>query len=327
MPGVGDFEGQTHSSGFPPGKLPPGRRGGGGEFEHEDEHGDDGGRGSDQGPRWQSIFVPIAFGVSKRVHLQTPWNESRNAQYTDVVHRRMPATASSNSPNVVVQFFRALRMSHLMLAVNFGVFMLQGAMGGQLLLAGAKVNAEIAAGQIYRLFTPMFLHASVSHLMVNSFSLFSTGPSVEQWFGRPRFLALYLFSGICGNVLSYLCTPTPSVGASGAIFGLVGATAVLLARHRRILGPRSRKGLNSLAYIVLVNFGMGISPASRIDNFGHLGGLLGGMAFAYLCGPRLVPVRGADGRTRLQDRSLLREAYGELMRFAPGHDGSSRKRR
>lgn len=191
-------------------------------------------------------------------------------------------------------FLLGLRISYILLALNVAVFLAQGATGGQLLLAGAKVNSEIAAGQLYRLFTPMFLHASVSHLAINCFSLYSTGPAVESWFGKQRFTSLYLAAGAAGNILSFLCTPTPSVGASGAIFGLVGATAVLLMRHRRILGPRSRRGLNSLAYIVVVNFGMGMSPASRVDNFGHLGGLIGGVLFAWLFGPRLV--LGRDGR-------------------------------
>lgn len=189
---------------------------------------------------------------------------------------------------------RRLRISHLLLALNVLVFLAQGATGGRLLLAGAKVNASIAAGELHRIITPMFLHASISHLLINCFSLYSTGPAVESWFGRARFTSLYVFAGVTGNLLSFLCTPTPSVGASGAIFGLVGATAVLLMRHRKILGARSRRGLNSLAYIVLVNFGMGMSPGSRVDNFGHLGGLLGGIIFAWLFGPRLVV--GRDGK-------------------------------
>lgn len=209
----------------------------------------------------------------------------------------------------------SLRVSHLLLGLNIAVFLLQGTMGGRLLLAGAKVNADIAAGQLHRLFTPMFLHASISHLAVNSFSLYSTGPSVESWFGRMRFISLYLVSGVCGNLMSFFLTPTPSVGASGAIFGLVGATAVLLARHRRILGPRSSKGLNSLAYIVLVNFGMGMS-GGRIDNWGHLGGLAGGALFAYLAGPRLLPVRGPNGRTVLADVPLIKQAIVEAKLFS-----------
>jgi membrane associated rhomboid family serine protease len=198
-------------------------------------------------------------------------------------------------------------------------------MGGRLLQAGAKVNSEIARGQLHRLATPMFLHGSISHLMVNSFSLYSTGPSVESWYGKGRFTSLYLIAGITGNMLSFFCTPTPSVGASGAIFGLVGATAVLLARHHKILGPKSRKGLNSLAYIVLVNFGMGMAPGSRIDNYGHLGGLLGGVLFGTIFGPRLVPARLPSGRMTMIDRSLAKEAASEAKAFAKRISGKDTK--
>jgi membrane associated rhomboid family serine protease len=222
---------------------------------------------------------------------------------------------------------RRFRICYVLLAINVAVFLLQGAAGTRLLLAGAKVNSLITAGELHRLVTPMFLHASISHLAVNSFSLYSTGPAVESWFGRGRFASLYVVSGICGNVLSYLCTPTPSVGASGAIFGLVGATAVVLARHRRMLGPRARKALNSLAYIVLVNFGMSLSPGSRVDNFGHLGGLLGGIAYAYLAGPRLMPAKLTNGKTILIDRSVLQDAWDDAKQFFGKSGGGGRRRR
>lgn len=260
-----------------------------------------GGDSGSDGPAWSwnLASAPIMLGSLAMRRQRTP-------------RRRAPGGGGGgNARDAVRQFFRALRVSHLLLAVNVAVFMLQGILGSRLLMAGAKVNAEIAAGQWHRLVTPMFLHASVTHLMVNAFSLYSTGPSVESWFGRGRFTALYLLSGIGGNVLSFFCTPTPSVGASGAIFGLVGATAVLLARHRRILGPRSRKGLNSLAYIMMVNFGMGMSPGSRIDNFGHLGGLLAGVVFAYLIGPRLVETRSLEGKRVLADVPLYKIAGAE----------------
>lgn len=206
---------------------------------------------------------------------------------------------------------RGIRISYILLALNVGIFVIQTLYGPGILMSGAKVNSAIAAGEYYRLLSPMFLHASITHLMVNSFSLHSTGPSVESWFGKGRFLSLYITSGVMGNLLSFLCSPTPAVGASGAIFGLVGASVVLLGRHRRML-PRSRQGLQSLAYIVLMNFGMGMTPGSRIDNFGHLGGFLGGIAFSYLLGPRLVMRRGRSGRPSLRDEPILSVAVDEF---------------
>lgn len=210
------------------------------------------------------------------------------------------------------QFLRSVSISHVLLAVNIAVFAIQALYSPGLLMAGAKVNSAIAAGEYYRLLSPMFLHASASHLMVNSFSLHSTGPSVESWFGKRRFLSLYVLSGLAGNLLSYFFCPTPAVGASGAIFGLVGASAVILGRHHKLLGPRSRRGLQSLVYIVLLNFGMGLTPGSRIDNFGHLGGFLGGISFSYLAGPRLVAKRSKSGKFVLRDEPILSVAVAEF---------------
>ncbi|CAN8077235.1 unnamed protein product [Agarophyton chilense] len=223
------------------------------------------------------------------------------AQYLS--QRRLSPNGKRPNPSLI-KLTEQLRVCQILLAVNIAVFLLQVLSGPEILMAGAKVNSAIANGQYYRLFSPMFLHASATHLAINSFSLHSTGPSVESWFGKKRFLWLYLLSGVCGNALSFACTPTPAVGASGAIFGLVGASAVVLARHSKLLGPRARKGLQSLAYIVVMNFGMGLSPGSRIDNFGHLGGFLGGIAYSYVFGPRFVARRLRSGRTIIQDEPI-----------------------
>lgn len=255
----------------------------------------------DEGGRPESPFVSLSRSAiivalaRRRTPQFDPWQPNR----------RRPEEG-------LQQLLQSIRISHVLLALNVAVFALQTLYGPALLTAGAKVNSAIAAGEYYRLFSPMFLHASVSHLMVNSFSLHSTGPSVESWFGKARFLSLYIASGVSGNVLSFLCSPVPAVGASGAIFGLVGASVVILSRHHRILGPRARRGLQSLAYIVLMNFGMGMAPGSRVDNFGHLGGFLGGIMYSYLCGPRLVPRRSRSGRTVLRDAPILSVALSEL---------------
>lgn len=241
-----------------------------------------------------SLFVAsTSFLISTRV-----------SQYSSRgPHSRRPRPSS----------LKILTISHLLLAINVAIFVFQAMFAPSLVMAGAKVNSAIASGQYYRLFSPMFIHASTTHLLINSFSLHSTGPSVESWFGKRRFLALYFLSGVCGNTLSYLCTPSPAVGASGAIFGLVGASAVMLARHNRLLGPRARRGLLSLSYIVLTNFGMGLTPGSRIDNFGHLGGFLGGIAYSYMFGPRLVVRRSRDGRPMIYDEPIFSVALRDLV--------------
>lgn len=217
---------------------------------------------------------------------------------------RQRSRSGGFSPPSLSNLLRQIRLCHIILALNVATFIYQALVAPSLLMAGAKINSAIAAGEYYRLISPMFLHASVTHLLINSFSLHSTGPSVESWFGKSRFLTLYFISGICGNALSYFCSPNAAVGASGAIFGLVGASAVLLSRHRKLLGPGARRGLKSLVYIVIMNFGMGLTPGSRIDNFGHLGGFLGGIAYSYLFGPRLMVHRSRNGRAVVVDEPL-----------------------
>ena len=80
-----------------------------------------------------------------------------------------------------------------------------------------QVNSAIAAGQYWRLITPAFLHANVMHLAINCYSLNNIGPAAEMWCGPRRFAAVYGISAVAGTVASYVATPNPSVGASGAL--------------------------------------------------------------------------------------------------------------
>jgi membrane associated rhomboid family serine protease len=104
------------------------------------------------------------------------------------------------------------------------------------LCARAQVNQLISAGQFWRLLTPALLHGGVVHLFVNCYSLNDLGPAAEALLGPRRFACFYAASAVSGNVASYLMNPGPGVGASGAIFGLVGCLAVYFARHRHLHG-------------------------------------------------------------------------------------------
>ncbi len=96
---------------------------------------------------------------------------------------------------------------------------------------GAKVNEAIAIGQTWRLFTAMFIHIGVFHLLVNLYALYALGPLVEGYFGHARFLAIYLVGGLFGSLASYAFSDAVSAGASGAIFGLAGAITVFFTVH------------------------------------------------------------------------------------------------
>ena len=184
-----------------------------------------------------------------------------------------------------------------------------------------KVNAKIAAGQAWRLLTPLVLHGSVVHLLVNCYSLHNIGPVIERQFGREQFMAVYLGAGLGGNVMSYKMSPNNAVGASGAIFGLVGALGVYLQRHSDLFGSYGERQLQSLMGSIGANALFGLMSA-RIDNWAHLGGLLAGGAIAFLVGPNLMVVGpttqgakrvGARGRT-VVNRPLLQTYVGEFVR-------------
>lgn len=148
---------------------------------------------------------------------------------------------------------------------------------------GLKVNELILSGQLWRLIAPILLHGSLLHIAFNMYALNALGPDLERHFGLPSFLALYLVSGFAGFVLSFLMTASPSLGASTAIFGLLGAQGVFVYRNQRVFGPRARAALTGIINIAVINFIIGLSPG--IDNWGHFGGLLGGALFAWLAAP------------------------------------------
>ena len=150
-------------------------------------------------------------------------------------------------------------------------------------MLGAKVNELILAGQVWRLITPILLHASILHIGFNMYALFVIGPQLERFYGHGRFLLLYLIAGFTGNVLSFVLSPSVSLGASTAVFGLVAAEAVFIFRNRKLFGERARGMLVNLGVVIVINLLLGLQPG--IDNWGHLGGLAGGLIFAWVAGP------------------------------------------
>ena len=171
---------------------------------------------------------------------------------------------------------------------------------------GLKISDKILRGEdLYRLVSPIFLHGGLTHLATNAFSLNSVGPQVEAFFGPGRFIATYIVSGITGNILSAYKSPNPALGASGAVFGVIGGCAVFLLRNDGYFGERGDQMVVSLTRTIGVNLLFGaMSP--MIDNWAHLGGLIGGAAFATLFGPRLVAVKLPNGRQTIIDKPILK---------------------
>jgi membrane associated rhomboid family serine protease len=161
----------------------------------------------------------------------------------------------------------------------------------------------IIAGEWWRLVTPMLVHAGVFHLLMNGYVLYAIGPAVEDRFGPPRFVVVYVVAGIAGSVFSFAFNGcfTSGVGASGAILGLIGALAADLYRRRE--SPNARLQLDGILKWIGLIFAIGIALELlaqfgvflfRIDNFAHLGGLLGGAALAWGLGtpPQQISARG-----------------------------------
>jgi hypothetical protein len=155
------------------------------------------------------------------------------------------------------------------------------------------------------LFVPIFLHGGVIHLMVNTFSLLQLGRNLEGEYGTWRIGLLYLFSGVVGNVVSALFLPTSlTVGASGAIFGLLGgAWADLLQNWSHTPSPCAQ--LLSLSFSTALNVLLGLMPF--LDNFCHLGGLLSGLFIG------LVLLVNENNREQRSGKQLLCGQIGLLL--------------
>ncbi|XP_077213810.1 RHOMBOID-like protein 10 isoform X2 [Tasmannia lanceolata] len=210
--------------------------------------------------------------------------------------------------------FNGRLWTNVLLAVNVMVFVAQIATQGKLMLWGAKINSLIDDGQLWRLVTSSFLHANIGHLMVNCYSLNSVGPGVEQFSGPKRFLAVYFTSVVASAAMSYCFCKAPAVGASGAIFGLVGSLAMFVLRHRSLVGSGTQD-LEQIGRVIALNMVIGLLSRG-IDNWGHLGGLLGGVAMSWLVGPAWrYESRTVDGRSIFVDKAPLSHLFNQKRRI------------
>lgn len=181
------------------------------------------------------------------------------------------------------QDFKLFYVTYFLIITVVIIFLLMTLAGGStnfdvLILFGAKVNPLIEAGQYWRLLTSVFLHIGFTHLLFNTYALFILGKFTEGMFGHVRFLILFIFSGLSGSTLSYLMSPHLSAGASGAIFGLLGAVVVYGWNNHFI---RNSGLMTNLLIILGINLVLGmIIPG--LDNNAHLGGLIGGATLGLI---------------------------------------------
>ena len=138
----------------------------------------------------------------------------------------------------------------------------------------------IRGGQIYRLLTGAFIHVDPMHLLCNCYSLYIIGSQIETFYGKKKFALIYLISALTGSLLSISMNDGNSIGASGAIFGLLGAYAYFGYHYRVYFGSVL---LKQVIPIIILNLAIGFA-VSGIDNFAHIGGLIGGFLISMALG-------------------------------------------
>ena len=179
-----------------------------------------------------------------------------------------------------ISSYRAVTGLIFMMMIVFVINLFPLFPGNVLFYYGTGVNLYIAEGQWWRLITPIFLHGTFTHLLFNGFSLAIFGPALEKYLGLLKFSLFFLTTGILANIATYLLLPLTytHVGASGAIFGILGFYLYLVLFHKSNFSTNERNTIYTLTGIaVIMTF---IQP--QINIVGHLAGLAGGFLTAPL---------------------------------------------
>ncbi len=180
-------------------------------------------------------------------------------------------------------------VTYSLIGINVVVFIISVILSGSVMeisldvleFLGAKDNILINQGQYYRLFTCMFLHAGLIHIALNMFSLNAIGPLVERVYGRKKYIFIYIISGIIASFSSYIFSTGVAIGASGAIFGVLGAVLIFAFKMKSLIG---RSFLTNVLMVILLNIMIGLS-IPNVDNFAHMGGLISGILMSLILIP------------------------------------------
>lgn len=172
-------------------------------------------------------------------------------------------------------------VTYIIILINFMALLITYMYGyKEVIYWGANERNSILNGDYYRLFASMFLHSGIMHFLCNSYIIYVIGSQLESFFGKSKFLIIYLFSGVIGNLLSMLLTDGLSVGASGAAFGLLGSIVYFGYHYRVYLGTVIK---SQIIPLIVLNLIIGfLTP--NIDNAAHIGGLIGGFLITMAVG-------------------------------------------
>jgi rhomboid protease GluP len=162
-------------------------------------------------------------------------------------------------------------------------------------ILGAQWNQDVGAGWYWQLLTATFLHAGLTHLAFNGYALYVLGRDIESLYGSLWFTVLYFLAGLAGSAAWYVFgSADPSVGASGAIFGLMGAEAAFFLRNRGLFGSFARQRLRNVLVLLVINFIIGFT-IPNINYVAHLGGLVAGFLVGLVLTPSYVVGWSQDG--------------------------------
>lgn len=223
-----------------------------------------------------------------------------------------PGTGPVHQPVSVSFPSSAPYATYSIIGVTVFVYLLQEL--SKLLLDGADLPAFlliksddlIHSWQVWRLVTPILLHGNLLHIGLNMYALFSLGTGLERHFGHGRFILLYLIGGFTGNVASLMLASADfSLGSGTAIFGLLSAEGVFLYQNRRLFGHQSRRAIGNVIFIAALNL-LILSAFPGVDMWANIGGLLGGLFFAWYAGP-LWDVETVPSGFAFVDRRTTRE--------------------
>jgi membrane associated rhomboid family serine protease len=224
-------------------------------------------------------------------------------------------------------------VTYTLIAINVAIYILAALLmsegqANDLYEWGANNRTQVIEhGEYHRLLTSMFLHSlnNPAHIVFNMFALYFFGIIVERFYGHARFLIIYFLGGLSGSLLSVLLSNVYSVGASGAMFAILGAEMAFLYHHRKLLNAMARQQLRALVVIAGMNLLVGltgefVSGGAGIDNWAHLGGLAGGLFLSWYLSPifnlRRHPTQ--EGALVTEDINPLNEHYQLLALFVSG---------
>jgi len=222
------------------------------------------------------IEAPVGY------HCPVCTGRAREGAFGAASYRTRSAVSQQADRVPLLRVIRNAGMTQLLLAANVGVFVLMLVVIKQ--IQPDQVHPFGAMPPVFpkrewwRLFSAMFTHFGPIHLLFNMWALTLFGPPIEQRYGKLRFLGLYFAAGLLGNGFSLMFGGLGlRAGASGCVFGILGAWIAFFVRHRKARGASDQ--LRSLFFLVGINLYIGYSLGG-IDNFAHLGGLVGGFVAA-----------------------------------------------